>query len=123
MPKALVVDDESTIRAALQRFFVRRGWVCDEAENGRVALEQLTSGESTYDAIVCDIRMPEMSGVEVHDWLEENRPELLDRMLLIAGDTTSQEVADFLRRTSCPLLRKPFELPELGRALEGLKKV
>jgi CheY-like chemotaxis protein len=120
VPRALVIDDDSAIRAALSRFFTRRGWVCHEAEHGRAALDQLAES-SAYDVLVCDLRMPVMSGVELHDYLAASSPELLDRLLLIAGNVTSPEVAEFLERTSCPLLTKPFELHELASAVEELQ--
>lgn len=120
--RVLVIDNEVTIRAALVRFFERRGWVSHEAEHGLAALELITASGADYDVIVCDIRMPVMSGVELHDHLAATRPELLKRVLLVAGDVTSAEVVDFLRRTTCPLLTKPFELPELANAIDLMRR-
>ncbi len=122
VPRALVIDDETTIRAALVRFFARLGWWSDEAEHGRAALERITAPGADYEVIICDLRMPVMSGMELHDHLAETRPELLKRVLLIAGDVTSAEVVKFLRRTACPLLIKPFELPELANAVNLMLK-
>ncbi len=118
MPSALVIDDEHTIRAALVRFFRRRGWRCDEAPDGAAGLDRIASAGAAYDVIVCDIRMPVMSGAELHDRIAEEHPHLLERMILIAGDVTSLEVAEFLRRTRCPLLTKPFELPDLAAVVD-----
>ncbi len=67
--------------------------------------------------------MPIMSGMELHDHLAATRPEILKRVLLIAGDVSSDEVVAFLRRTTCPLLTKPFELPQLGEAVDLLRGV
>jgi DNA-binding response OmpR family regulator len=116
---ALLVDDEPSIRLALRRFFTREGWGVAEATDGRAALDILLApapGAPTVDLIVCDLRMPGLSGVDLHEALRTSRPELLSRLVLATGDMTSPDVAEFVRRTTCPILQKPFELAQL-RAL------
>jgi CheY-like chemotaxis protein len=121
-PRALLVDDEPVIRQALRRFFVRMGWEVDEAEDGTEALRHLL-GTGTdappreYTVIISDLRMPGVSGIELHARLAEARPDLLNRLILSTGDSVSSEAADFLRRSSCPVLNKPFELAELRAML------
>jgi CheY-like chemotaxis protein len=118
-PRALLVDDEPVIRQALRRFFVRQGWTVDEAENGTEALGHLLGDAAhgrvagDYAVIISDLRMPGVSGIELHARLAAERPELLDRLILSTGDSVSLEAADFLRRARCPVLNKPFELAEL----------
>ncbi len=60
--------------------------------------------------------MPGVSGAELYDWLRAHRPELLSRLIVATGDAVSQDAAEFVQRTACPVLQKPFELSEL-RAL------
>ena len=121
-PRALLGDDEPVIRQALRRFFVRMGWDVDEAEDGTEALRHLL-GEADgtppreYNVIISDLRMPGVSGIELHARLAATRPELLDRLILSTGDSVSSEAADFLRHSSCPVLNKPFELAELRAML------
>jgi CheY-like chemotaxis protein len=118
-PRVLLVDDEPVIRQALRRFFVRLGWAVDEAEDGTSALHHLlgdaASGRAAgeYAVIISDLRMPGVSGIELHARLAAQRPELLDRLILSTGDSGSIEAAEFLRRVHCPVLNKPFELAEL----------
>ena len=118
-PRVLLVDDEPVIRHALRRFFVRLGWTVDEAEDGTMALHHLlgdaASGRAAgeYAVIISDLRMPGVSGIELHARLAAQRPELLDRLILSTGDSGSIEAAEFLRRVHCPVLNKPFELAEL----------
>jgi len=117
--RALVIDDEASIRLALGRFLKREGWQVDDALDGRVALDKLkdtTGSRPPYDLIICDLRMPGANGAEIYEWVRLNRPVLLPRMIVATGDAVSQEAADFVQRTSCPVLQKPFELSEL-RAL------
>ena len=56
------------------------------------------------------------SGVELHDHVAAVAPELLDRIIFSTGDVASKDAAEFMQRTKCTVLQKPFEL----RALEGL---
>jgi two-component system NtrC family sensor kinase len=115
--RALLVDDEDVIRLALRRFFQRQGWAVDEAEDGAAALDLLVGpAAATYDVILTDLLMPGMSGREFYARVAEERPELVARVIVSTGDSMSPEALEFLRRTACPVLNKPFELAEL-RAL------
>ena len=121
-PRALLVDDEPVIRQALRRFFVRMGWEVDEAEDGNEALRLLLGDvpAAEYAVIISDLRMPGVSGIELHARLEAARPELLARLILSTGDSVAAEAAEFLRRSHCPVLNKPFELAELRTMLARL---
>ena len=120
-PRVLVIDDESTIRAALRRFFKRRDWIFDEAEDGARGLAKLLEPGAEYTAILSDLRMPGMSGMELHDELAQRRPELLDRLVFSTGDVASKDAAEFVQRTRCVILEKPFELSKLGETLERIR--
>src|SRR5918999_5378068 len=99
--RALVVDDEPTIRSALLRYLRRAGWEAEEAENGRVALGMLgKSGLDGYQVVVSDLRMPHCSGVELHDWLAKHRPDLFSRLIITTGDLASPRWSEFVLRTS-----------------------
>jgi PAS domain S-box-containing protein len=115
-PRLLVVDDEASIRQALVRFFGRRGWAVDEADDGRAAFARLLDAEAAgapYDLVLSDVRMPDVSGVALHDWLARTRPALLDRVVFATGDDASAESAAFVRRTRCRVLEKPFDADTL----------
>ena len=115
--RALLIDDEPVIRLALRRFFVRQGWEVDEAEDGDRALSLLLApGAAHYDVVLCDLRMPGVSGEELYDRVAAARPALLPRVIVSTGDSVNQDAAAFLRRTGVRVLNKPFELAEL-RAL------
>ena len=113
--RVLLVDDEGTIRHALRRFFQRQGWEVDEAADGGAALALLLDGAPghAYDVIISDLRMPGVSGIEMHERLRGTRPDLLDRIIFSTGDAVSMEAAEFVRRAECPVLQKPFELATL----------
>jgi DNA-binding NtrC family response regulator len=120
-PRVLVIDDEPTIRAALSRFFKRRNWIFDEAEDGARGLEKLLAPGAHYSAIISDLRMPGMSGMQLHDHIAAQRPELLDRLIFSTGDVASKEAAEFVQRTRCVILEKPFELSKLAETLDRIR--
>ena len=121
-PRALIIDDEGTIRTALRRYFSRRGWTVDEAEDGRVALATLDSADAvSYDVIISDLKMPGLTGIELHDRLRTSHPQLLGRLVFSTGDVASPQAAEFVRRTTCTVLQKPFELAALGELVEQIR--
>jgi DNA-binding NtrC family response regulator len=121
--RALVVDDEPTIRSALARYLRRRGWEAEEAEDGRAALRKLgRCAPGGYQVVVSDLRMPHCSGVELHDWLAEHRTDLFGCLILITGDLASPALSEFVARTPRPLVEKPFELAVLAQLIEAVAR-
>jgi two-component system NtrC family sensor kinase len=119
------VDDEASIRVAIRRYLERRGWVVEEAKDGREALEILGLDDESahpsfdrFDAIVTDLKMPGVTGIEIHDRLARRAPAALAKLVLITGDTASNEVAEFVVRLRQPLLQKPFDMRALADLLD-----
>lgn len=120
-PRLFVIDDEPSIRAAISRFLTRRKWEVEEAEDGRVALESLVRSEpNRYDVVMCDLRMPHLSGVELHRKLLGTRPDLVRRLLFSTGDVVSSDAAHFLAQSGRPVIEKPFELARLEELLNQI---
>jgi len=121
--RALVVDDEPTIRTALVRYLRRRGWDAEEAEDGTIALRKIRRiGLHGYQIVVSDLRMPNCSGVELHDWLAEHRPDLFGGLIITTGDLASPAWSSFISRTTRPLIEKPFELAVLAQLIEAVAR-
>lgn len=123
--RALVIDDEGAVRGVLRRWLKRRGWEVSEAQDGEVALSHLREQEGAtsspdFDVIICDLRMPTLSGPELYDWTLEHRPELARRLVFASGDVQEPAAADFLQQCGCPVLEKPFELARLEAVLLSL---
>jgi CheY-like chemotaxis protein len=120
-PRLFVIDDEPSIRAAINRFLRRRQWEVEEAEDGRVALDILLhSKPNRYDVVMCDLRMPHVSGVELYRELLGARPDLVRRLLFSTGDVVSSDAASFLADTGRPVIEKPFELARLEELLSQI---
>ena len=120
--RALVIDDEPTIRAALRRYFTRRGWLVEEAADGLAGLALLEHHGDRIAVVISDLRMPGFSGIELHDRLATAHPALLRKCIFSTGDVASPEAATFVERTSCPVLQKPFELRMLDEIIAGVRK-
>jgi two-component system, NtrC family, sensor kinase len=111
----LVVDDEPAIRAALTAFLGSLGHAADSVSSGREALSVLAC--RSYDAILLDLRMPDVSGDTVFEELRVRSPELAGRVIFLTGDTQSESARSFLRDTGRPVLSKPFALDDIAVAL------
>ena len=112
--RVLVVDDDPLVSSALRRTLAREHEV-EVVSSSRRALELLSAAESSYDVILCDLMMPELTGMELHAQLEAARPERARRMVFITGGAYTPVAKAFLERVSNPRVEKPFD-PEALRA-------
>jgi signal transduction histidine kinase/ligand-binding sensor domain-containing protein/CheY-like chemotaxis protein len=111
--RLLVIDDEPLLIAALARTLAPEHEVV-AFTSARPALERLRAGER-FELILCDLMMPEMTGMELHETLAREAPELAGRMVFITGGAFTEAARAFLHTTHLPYLEKPFE-PETLRA-------
>ena len=117
--RVLVVEDHPDIADVLAHIVALDGHTVAIAPNGRVALEKL--GADDYDVILCDVNMPILDGPGLYEALERNRPDLLDRFVLVAElmlDPLAARVEDFVARTAVPIIGKPFNRVQLQRMIE-----
>ncbi len=112
--KILVVDDEQLVRWFLDRALKKGGHEVITASSAGEALEKLRTGR--FDLLFMDLRMPEVSGTELIKQLG-SLPYTL-RVIVCSAYITADLEADFMRSGIC-ILKKPFKLDELNRALEG----
>ncbi len=119
--RALIVEDQPAIRFALSRYFTRRKWLVDEVGNGGEALERLRQSDPAhYDLIISDMKMPVVSGIELHAVLSDEMSHLLPKLIFSTGDSSSEDVSEFVSRTNCTVITKPFELSLLDAILIGI---
>lgn len=117
--RVLVVDDEAAVRLALQRYLEGRGHTVDTAVNGVEAEQRLRA--TSHDAIILDLRMPELSGRELFDRLRAEDPEHAARVVFTTGDVLSEALRQFIETTGRPLVPKPFELTAFDQALPSAR--
>lgn len=112
--EVLVVDGDASIRSLLEvvvRMLPRRPVV---AVDGRSAVALLSA--HSFDAIVLDLVLPELSGIEVLTFLKTQAPELLSRTVVV---TTLPESQWSAARACAGVLRKPFAIDELQTLLRS----
>ena len=107
----LVIDDETYVLEVVQRVLVAGGYHVELANNGLKALDLL--GRREFQLIICDMRMPEISGPQLYQAVQTHYPKMIRRLVFSTGDSASAETAEFLRQTGAACLEKPFDLKEL----------
>jgi two-component system, cell cycle sensor histidine kinase and response regulator CckA len=116
--RVLLVDDETSLGTSLRRC-VSRYWNASFVNDGRQALELLRH-DSTYDVIVCDLMMPEVTGMDIYEELSQARPDLSKRMLFMTGGAFTERARSFLESVPNPHLEKPFDLAQLEAAVRSM---
>ena len=114
----LVIDDEPLVVALMTDILGLEGYEVETAKNGREALEKIAA--RSYDAILSDLRMPELDGVGLYRELEQQDQSLLLRLAFVSGTTEPPEYASFLEETGAPVLSKPFAVADLHRLVQRL---
>jgi PAS domain S-box-containing protein len=114
--RILVTDDEPNIRAAIERYLTTQGHSVATAGSGKEALG-MVEGSDSFDVILLDMRMPDISGQQIYQRWELERPELTPRVIFLTGDIVSTDLQEFLKSTGRPYLPKPFEFEAILRLL------
>ncbi len=117
--RVLVVDDEAPLARALGRMLEDEHDV-DVVTSGEDALRRLESG-GEYDAILCDLMMAGIGGMEVHRKLVIGRPALARRLVFMTGGAFSARVQRFLGEVKNPCLDKPFTKEEALGAMNEVR--
>jgi CheY-like chemotaxis protein len=115
--RVLVVDDDALVIRSVARTLAERYEIVT-ASSAVEALARVEQGER-FDALLCDLMMPEMTGMELHARLAERAPALARRMLFITGGAFTEAAARFLAEgRAC--VEKPFEPEALRAAVERI---
>jgi putative two-component system response regulator len=114
MTRILIVDDEETIRLALRKFLRSRGYEVEIAGSGDQALEALDEG--AFSLMLCDVRMPGMTGVQVVPQARAKDQDLAIIMLTAVNDAAT--ATEVLSSGASDYLMKPVELADLQQAVD-----
>ncbi len=118
--RVLVVDDEPSIRALLTVLLQKQGHEVDAVSEGEAAVKSVASRR--YGVILLDVRMPDMSGLEVFLRIKEIAESIASRVIFITGDVMADETRGLLAKTGAPAIAKPFQADELLAAIEKILK-
>jgi DNA-binding response OmpR family regulator len=114
----LVVEDDSELAGMLDYFLRSRGYQVTSVSNGVDGLRSVMGTD--YDAILCDMVMPQMPGDMFYLAVRRVRPQLCERFIFITAHQERPRVKEFLNQVSEMVLRKPFNLDDLAALLERL---
>jgi len=114
--RVLVIDDDLALGKTLGLLLASEMDVVVE-QDGPQALRRLQGGEG-FDAVFCDLNMPQLSGPHLHAALSKSHPELARRIVFMTGGAYTAECQAFLAKTRNPTLEKPFTLEQLHAAVE-----
>jgi two-component system cell cycle sensor histidine kinase/response regulator CckA len=109
--RLLVIDDDPAVGSALKLVLAEEHDV-EVLTSARRALNQLRSGER-YDVILCDLMMPELSGMDFHRELKSSHAEIAAQVIFLTGDAFTTGAQEFLHGAENPCLGKPFNWREL----------
>lgn len=116
--RVLLADDEPALAGAVAETLRDAGFEVTVARDGQEAL--LLAEAQTFDAVICDLRMPRVDGPTFYRAVEAVSPPQARRVIFVTGDVTGSEAARFLDETGCRWLAKPFRLAELLRAVRDI---
>jgi PAS domain S-box-containing protein len=114
--RALVVDDETSMRASLQRMLNEGGFLVDTASGGPQALAMIE--QNRYDLVVCDVNMP--GGVALYDAVRERRLSAVRRFVFVSETALTAQLRTFVEAVQLPMLTKPVDAKRLEEAFELL---
>ena len=106
MAKILIIDDERAIRRALREILEFEEFEVDEAENGKQGLDKAKVEE--FDIIFCDIKMPEMDGMEVLEGLQKAKVDT--PVIMISGHGNIETAVQAIKKGAFDFIEKPLDL-------------
>ena len=117
MSKILIVDDERAIRRALREILEFEEFEVDEAENGKIGLDMAKA--ENYDIIFCDIKMPEIDGMEVLDGLQKANVE--SPVIMISGHGNIETAVVAIKKGAFDFIEKPLDLNRILVTIRNAK--
>lgn len=104
--KILIVDDEAYLLDLMEEILLSEGkFEITTTTSGKEAVNLL---DPSFDLVISDIRMPEVSGMDLYDFIKSKQMEA--KVLMVTADPYAKDVAEFLKKNNIDYLKKPFEL-------------
>jgi len=113
--RVLVVDDEETVRKLLQRILEGAGYQVATAANGKEALYKVSLGET--ELVLLDIKMPEMSGIEVLSKLTAESPDIC--AIMVTSVVETETAVEAMKLGAYDYILKPFDRDDVLQKVLG----
>jgi CheY-like chemotaxis protein len=112
--RVLIIDDEDLVRNYVRRALASRGWEISETDNGAAALALLR--QKDFDAVICDLKMPDMRGEEVIKRIRDLLPAM--KIIAITGSVSNITTPIVPGVELEGFLIKPFGIDEIRNLME-----
>ena len=113
--RLLVVDDDVLVARTLARQL--SGHKVEIVASGQAALDRLFAADSSFDLVLCDLMMPDMTGMDVYETVQERHPGLAGRFVFISGGGVTERSRKFLEQHADRVLPKPIDSRQLCELL------
>ncbi len=107
----LLVEDEAALAVAVADSLREAGYRVEHAGDGEQAIQKVRS--STFDLVICDLKMPRLDGKMFFKLLTTTAPGLAKRVIFVTGDVAGNDAESFLEKSGCRWLAKPFRFADL----------
>ncbi|WP_428267898.1 hybrid sensor histidine kinase/response regulator [Haliangium sp.] len=111
--RVLVIDDEPAVLRVIRRML--KDYDVTTCLGGQEALDHLLHGN--FDLVLCDLMMPEYTGMDLYERTSTERPDMVERFLFVTGGAFTRQTETFLRKVSKEALGKPFTTAQLRQAV------
>ncbi len=116
LQRLLIVDDDVLVSRSIARQL--RGHEVEIVSSGAAAVQRLDDEEADYDWVLCDLMMPDMTGVDVYEAVVARRPHLSQRFVFISGGGASNRCRRFMEENEDRVLAKPIAPEALVQLLQ-----
>lgn len=116
--RVLVVDDEADVRKSVRLILSRAGYDVVEAEDGEAGVRAIKRGDNSFTvgAIVCDLKMPNMSGMEAIPYFRSQFPH--SPVIVLSGELTTERARVLFKQGVSDILSKPIDPDKLLTAMK-----
>jgi CheY-like chemotaxis protein len=112
--RLLLIDDDTRVLEATRRL-LSLTYDVETASSVSEAKERVLN--ASFDAVICDVMMPDTNGIEFHAWLRENQPDLAERFAFYTGGAIGPSIQNGLSDADVPVIGKPLERRALDKVL------
>jgi DNA-binding NtrC family response regulator len=116
--RVLVIDDEQLLGQTIQ-LGLEDAMEVELETSGELGLQRLLKDYS-INLVLCDLSLPDLSGIDIYRTILERRPELIKRFVIMTGGAVSSASRDFLENYTGPLLNKPFTITQVENLVHSL---
>lgn len=116
--RLLIVDDDVLVARTLARQL--SGHHVEVVLGGQAALDRIASAGHSFDLVLCDLMMPDLTGMDVFETVQQKNPSLADRFVFVSGGGVTERSRRFLDEHAERVLPKPIDSRQLAELLERL---